>query len=188
MTGKLFSEDPNAYQDAEGDYRYALGRRWSRGGRSRLYVMLNPSVASDTKRDNTLGRCVSFAQRDGFDALEIVNLYAYRTPHPSVLRRARRDGADIVGPRNDGAIAAAVARIDPGGSIVLAWGAQQLEGMEDRVSEVLRIVGARPVSCFGVNDDGSPRHPLMLPGDTPVVTFERLAGAHFTAKERSSHA
>ena len=46
-----------------GTFRYRLGRRWSEG-RTVAFVLLNPSGANEHVDDQTVRRCVRFAQRD----------------------------------------------------------------------------------------------------------------------------
>lgn len=142
-------------------YRYSLLRRWG-PGEVAIFVMLNPSVADADVDDPTVRRCVGFARALGCDALRIVNLYAYRTKDPAELRRARRAGVDVVGPENDGYLAAAAvsafARQQP---LVAAWGAHAEDA---RVAQVLALsVGFEDLRAFGVTRDGQPRHPLRLP-------------------------
>ena len=49
------------YSDWE-TYRYALTREWDAGGRKLMFVMLNPSTASELKNDPTVERCVGRAR------------------------------------------------------------------------------------------------------------------------------
>src|SRR5262249_32293760 len=99
----------------DGRYRYSLTRRWGRGPRA-LWIMLNPSRADREVDDPTIRRCIGFSGSWGYGAMEVVNLYALRTPEPRLLRRH----PDPVGPENDGWITRASRRAT---EIVLAWGA-----------------------------------------------------------------
>jgi len=91
-----------------GRYRYRLGRRWAQHRLSLplLFVMLNPSTADAEQDDATIRRCTTFAVAHGFDAMEVVNLFAFRATDPADLWRA----ADPVGPDADRHIAEAAAR------------------------------------------------------------------------------
>lgn len=71
-------------------YRYTLERAWSRDPRYLMYVMLNPSTADADNDDPTIRRCIGFAKLLGYDGILVGNLYAYRTPHPKVLKEAHR--------------------------------------------------------------------------------------------------
>jgi|SRR6266568_1147479 len=137
---------------ADGMYRYVLGRRWGPAdGRRLTWVMLNPSVADAHIDDHTIRRCMYYSQREGFDELVVVNLYAYRTTDPDELRRVD----DPAGPENDETLRHHV-RNNPG-AVVAAWGAHRL------ADELAAPLLDRPLLCLGVTADGYPRHPSRLP-------------------------
>ena len=73
-------------------HRYSLTRRWGNGPRVCCWIMLNPSTADATTDDPTIRRCVRFTQAWGYDALTVVNLYAWRATDPADLRNAQRAG------------------------------------------------------------------------------------------------
>ena len=138
----------------DGRYRYSLTRRWSRGPRV-TWVLLNPSTADARQDDPTIRRCIDFSRRWGFGALEVVNLFALRTPYPEVLRAA----TDPVGPLNDRALRRAIARSD---AVVAAWGAHgALAGRADAIRAAL----PDDALALGLTARGEPAHPLYLPGD-----------------------
>lgn len=148
-------------------YRYVLGRRWT-DGPTCLFVMLNPSIADAFAPDPTVRRCLAFAMRERCGALEVVNLYALRSPNPQALARAN----DPVGPWNDATFATtgqeATLRI-------AAWGVRpaRIPAIlhEARVADALKLLrghGDRAVHCLGRTKAGHPRHPLYLP-DTAAL-------------------
>jgi hypothetical protein len=136
----------------DGLYRYSLSRRWGRGPRI-LWIMLNPSRADSAVDDPTIRRCIGFSRAWGYAAMEVVNLYALRTPEPRVLRRH----PDPVGPDNDEWIARASRRA---AEIVLAWGAFAWAGERAELVRVLVSRCNRPMSSLGRTAHGHPRHPL----------------------------
>ena len=138
----------------DGHYRYSLTRRWAPGPRI-TWVLLNPSTADARQDDPTIRRCIDFSRRWGFGALEVVNLFALRTPHPAVLRSA----ADPVGPGNDRALRRAIERSE---AVVAAWGNHG--AFVDRANEV-RAVLPGDALALGLTGRGEPAHPLYLPGD-----------------------
>lgn len=149
-------------------YRYHLHRRWANGGTSVLWVMLNPSLADDSIDDPTVRKCVGFSRRWGHGEMAIVNLYAYRTHDPKILKVVEKTkGRErVVGEENDRYIDAVGMRST---QIVAAWGAH---ADADRAAEVLRLLNRRgPVQCLGRTSGGQPRHPLMLKYDTPLVAL-----------------
>jgi len=154
-----------------GRYRYLLRRRWGLGP-TLLYIMHNPSTADAQVDDATVRRCIAHARAAGYGAIagddrrygaiEVVNLYAWRTPSPKALWAAAKAGEDIVGPGNDVAIGSALRVAD---AICVAWGAGA--AATERAAAVLvllttlRVVCPRlPVLCLGRGRDGSPLHPL----------------------------
>lgn len=143
-----------------GLYRYALTRTWADGPWA-LFVMLNPSTADAMQDDPTIRRCVAFAKREGCGSLEVVNCYAWRATDPTALRE--QPGRDIVGPQNRQAVRAGVARAS---LVICAWGAHPVGS-----SPVPTIVAEADRWCLGVTKDGSPRHPLYVRGDAPLVRW-----------------
>ena len=147
-----------------GKFRYSLSRRWSDGPRVLAYVMLNPSTADASLEDATIRRCISFAQAHGFDALEVVNLFAYRATKPADLRKT----GYLVGPDNDAHLRRVCSSAD---TICVAWGAN-VKGLERPgvVLSMLRELG-RPICCLAITKSGYPQHPLMLPKIAQLQLF-----------------
>src|SRR5579859_5937119 len=88
-------------------YRYRLWRSWEPRGSRCVFVGLNPSTADESTDDATIRKCVGFAKRWGFGAIEVVNLFAYagvRSTDPRSLLGV----SDPVGPDNDGTMDAAL--------------------------------------------------------------------------------
>ena len=145
----------SASYDATRKYRYTLHRRWSDGPRRVCFCMLNPSTADARRNDPTVRRCIGYAMDWGFDALEVVNIFALRSTDPSAL------GADPdpVGPRNTNAIVRAARRSEFVGA---AWGVHGALG--GRGTSVLgKLCPKGDVRSLGMTREGFPKHPLYLP-------------------------
>lgn len=156
-------------------YRYLLTREWVRGAPKLTFVMLNPSTADATQDDPTIRRCISFAKREGFGGVRVVNLYAFRATDPKVMLRE----IDPVGPGNDSHITGACLER----TVVVAWGAN---AAPYRVKEVLRILDrcrARVVS-LGTTASGAPRHPLYVKGDQPFEPYEHSGALAGTTRDK----
>jgi len=67
------------YSDCE-RYRYLLTRVWEPAGRKALFVMLNPSTATEVQNDPTVERCERRARTLGFGAFRVTNIFACATP------------------------------------------------------------------------------------------------------------
>ena len=79
------------------NYRYLLWREWISSSKTVSFIMLNPSRADAEVNDPTITRCINFAKSWGFGRLEVVNLFAYRTSKPSLLKQA----TEPIGKDND---------------------------------------------------------------------------------------
>lgn len=141
------------YSDC-GTYRYHLARRWGDGG-SLLYILLNPSTATEVRNDPTIERCERRARALGHGGFAVVNLFAYRATRPADLRRA----GDPIGPDNDAQLMAAASGA---GRILCGWGAHgTLLGRGPEVEQLLRGAG-HELWHLGRTQAGAPRHPLYV--------------------------
>lgn len=154
-------------------FRYRLGRRWT-DGPTCVYVMLNPSTADHEQDDATTRRCIGFAQQEGYGALEVVNLFAFRTPYPSALKHS----GFPVGPENDAHIFEAFKRAE---RVCVAWGALQESAAEERVQVVMPMVWSSGMApyCMTITRSGFPGHPVRLAKATRMrpFTLEAIAAA-----------
>ena len=55
-------------------YRYLLTRVWNPTGPRALFVMLNPSTATEAQNDPTVERCERRARALGFGAFRVTNI------------------------------------------------------------------------------------------------------------------
>ncbi|KUF12706.1 DUF1643 domain-containing protein [Pseudoponticoccus marisrubri] len=150
-------------------YRYGLRRVWDPAGPELLFVMLNPSTATEAANDPTIERCQRRALRLGFGGMRIANLFAFRATRPEDLRRAE----DPVGPEN----AALLAGWSAGADVTIAaWGVHgALQGQGAAIAPQL----AGDVRHLGLTRDGHPRHPLYVSyavTPTPWPREARYAG------------
>lgn len=142
------------YSDCE-TYRYMLTRVWDAAGEKALFVMLNPSTATETQNDPTVERCERRARALGFGAFRVTNIFAYRATDPKVMRAI----PDPVGPMNDEAIADAAIWAD---RIICAWGGHGLHlGRGVFVERALRAT-TKPLWHMGLTQSGQPKHPLYI--------------------------
>lgn len=142
------------YSDCE-LYRYALTRVWDGAARRVLFVMLNPSTATEVQNDPTIERCERRARALGYGGMRIANIFAYRATDPKVLKAA----SDPVGPENDAAIRDGVVWAD---DVIAAWGAHGSH--LDRgatVAGMLRGLNSAALH-LGLSKAGHPRHPLYI--------------------------
>ncbi len=142
------------YSDCE-RYRYLLTRVWDDAEEKALFVMLNPSTATEVQNDPTVERCERRARALGFGGFRVTNIFAWRDTDP----RAMRAAADPVGPGNDDAIRDSCDWAD---RIIAAWGTHGAHLERGPVVEALLRSTGRPVHHLGLTKDGHPKHPLYI--------------------------
>ena len=136
-------------------YRYGLSRVWAPEGRRVLFVMLNPSRATELQNDPTIERCERRARALGYGGFKVCNIFAWREKSPALLKRA----AAPVGPENDALLDRAAKWAD---DVICAWGVHGAHlGRGPATEARLRAAGHR-LLCFGTTKDGHPRHPLYV--------------------------
>lgn len=176
---------------AAAGYRHALARVLDGAGRGDpldpagpwrtvLWVMLNPSTATETDDDPTIRRVLSFSVRPDLEAaaggaverVAVVNLYALRATSPADLHRVRRQSPGVaVGDGTDTRIEAWASRA---ALVVCAYGSHALADPA-RLARVQGILlrATRPrhvplVALGAPTAEGLPRHPLYLPRDAAL--------------------
>ncbi|MDQ3934691.1 MAG: DUF1643 domain-containing protein [Actinomycetota bacterium] len=144
-----------------GTYRYALWRTWDPLKEAVLFVGLNPSTADAERDDPTIRKCVKFARSWGYGEIVMCNLFAFRATDPRELAKASaRHGVDVVGPENEDYLGD---QAEQAALVVAAWGNNP--AALNRAPLVLPLLGP-DVRCLGTTQDGHPRHPLYVRGET----------------------
>lgn len=149
-----------------GKYRYVLHRslgsvfRWHRPV---LFIMLNPSIADAEVNDPTIKSCMRISQYNCFTHMTVVNLFALRSTDPSGLLTAD----DPVGPCNDIYFSEQVEK-HRNSAIIAAWGNHKMakipgDNIKAKIEDIV---------CLGKNKNGSPKHPLYMKTDSPLVEFK----------------
>lgn len=151
------------YSDCE-RYRYALTRVWDAGGPRLLFIMLNPSKATERANDPTVERCERRARALGYGAMRVMNIFAWRETDPKALARA----AEPVGAENDALLLAGLAWAD---RVIAGWGVHGAHlGRGPQVETLLRGAGA-DLYCLGLSKAGHPRHPLYIAYAKPPIPW-----------------
>jgi hypothetical protein len=165
----LLSKSTAIYSDCE-RYRYALTRVWDAQGKKVLFVMLNPSTATELQNDPTVERCERRARALGFGAFRVANIFAWRDTDPRKMRAA----ADPVGPENDAAILDGASWAD---SIVAAWGTHG--AFLDRSVHVAELLCKKQyvLHHLGLSKEGHPKHPLYISySQQPILWADPCGG------------
>lgn len=145
-------------------WRYLLWRRWDAAKPVANFLMLNPSTADEVKLDPSCTRARRYAERWGYGALIVTNLFGWRATDPRDMKAAR----DPVGRGNDRAIVRAAREA---AIVVCAWGNHGAHlGRSAVVKEILSGAGV-DLHALRLNSSGEPAHPLYLPASLkPIYT------------------
>ena len=152
-----------------GRYRYVLERDWTPEGktpRTLMFLGHNPSVAGAAYQDPTCARETDRARRLGYTRYFKGNVLDWRATSP---RDIPHDPDLACSPGNLPAITDMAEQSE---AVVLAHGR-----VHKRYAEVVALILAalretgRPLLCLGLNKDGSPKHPLYIRNDAPLIPF-----------------
>ena len=170
---RVHNNKNNDYAEFSEDdlYRYVLKRKIEipyvcGGAKPMLFIMLNPSTATEVNNDPTVRRCVSFAERELCPELYVVNLFALRSSDPKLLSHTRKDP---IGPFNNEILKNMINWIkSENGLIVAAWGANAIA--RGPGEELTKKFG--PFLCLGTTKHGAPRHPLYVKSNQLLETYK----------------
>lgn len=156
-------------------HRTHLSRRWAESGPMGVFIMLNPSTADDHENDPTIRRCIGFAKQFGWSGFRVANLFTMRATKPRDLYAMLKADPDKA---NDTfanvVLAEAFEEAEKSGDqVVAAWGKPGHRNVAARASQVQAMASIHGATlwCLGTNKDGSPKHPLYLRADSPLVVY-----------------
>lgn len=149
--GAGFSEDRK--------YRYNLCRIWDQSKPMVMFIGLNPSTANESTDDPTIRRVKRFAFDLGYGGMYMMNLFAWITAYPEELKKCK----DPLGANDFWLKWVSYACID----VIFAWGS--FPEAKERSKEVIKMFPL--AKALVLNNDGSPRHPLYIKGDTIPIPF-----------------
>ena len=155
-------------------YRFSLTRSWDFRQSKLLFVMHNPSQATEVMNDETAMACQNFAHAIGvpafreehhvdshvilpntFGSVRICNLFPVFARHPVNMRLPAAETLDA----NDRVIRAACRWAD---RVICAWGNLSATALPhgNRIMALVRdYVEAQHLLCFGVTRANQPFHP-----------------------------
>lgn len=155
-------------------YRPLLTRQWDEKLPFWCVIGLNPSTAEAdlTGADDPTSRKIRyFVDRDGGGGFWLVNLHPRRATKPADLFAMPL--LERLGPFPNQIVQQSASQaFHWGGKVVAAWGANPKASL--RAAEIRQLLQTMrvPLWCWGTNGDGSPKHPLYLRNDTPLVPYE----------------
>jgi hypothetical protein len=164
----MLSSDSGATFSPCRRWRYLLWRRWDDAKPVANFLMLNPSTADEVKLDPTCSRARDYAERWGYGALIVTNVFAWRATDPARMKAVE----DPVGPGNDAAIVRAARK---SGIVVCAWGNHG--AFLERSTRVRELLKKTRLHALRLNANGEPAHPLYLPGRLEPIAWAASSAA-----------
>lgn len=162
-----------AWFSKDHQYRYLLTRWWGPGLDPLVVIGLNPSTATATVNDPTITRCINFAKREGYDGLNMFNLFAYRATDPKELTTVLA----LDDPGNLENLPWLLEQCDRFPQILCAWGNTHTKWSNVQIAATTTMLSLTQrfpdkLYCLGTTKDGNPRHPLYLKADTPLEPWK----------------
>ncbi len=146
-------------------YRYTLRRSWDETKPFIMWIMMNPSVATEYGDDRSVAKCQRYSRQWGYGGMFVGNSFAYRCTDQKRLLEV----PDPVGPETDHYLLEMAGQAD---LIVLAYGTPQAKELRYRGPEIARLLlrAGHKVTALRLSRKGHrPEHPLYLPASlTPV--------------------
>ncbi|QDH15281.1 DUF1643 domain-containing protein [Oecophyllibacter saccharovorans] len=139
-------------------YRYTLKRVWDPRKPLVMWLMMNPSVATETGDDRTVAKCQRYARQWGYGGMFVGNSFAYRCTNQDRLLEV----PDPVGPEDDHYLLEMARQAQ---CVVLATGTPHAPRLRQRAVQVAHMLARAgiPLTVLRLSKEGRPVHPLYLP-------------------------
>lgn len=141
-------------------YRYQLFRVWDKTKPKIAFIGLNPSTANENENDPTIRRVISFANSWGYGGIIMYNLFAIVGSDPAILLTP----IDLQ-KNNQWYLDGILNQCE---DVCFCWGS--FKEAKERAKEIISLFDNS--ICLGINSDGSPKHPLYVPGKTKPINFK----------------
>lgn len=150
-----------------GVFRTRLDRTWDRRRPRCAWVCGNPSKADAEQDDPSVLKMIGFSSRAGYGGFSLFNVLAFRATDPRELLAQ----TNPYGPDNEPWRIAQLCKEVSGDPPIIAWGNLHKRFWRGAI-EVARALSV--VRCLGfcTADPQWPRHPLMLPYSTRLLTVD----------------
>lgn len=156
----------------DGTRRSAYSLTWSADQAHILWVMLKPGTGeTEGRRRNTFECCKQWSRSMGYGGLLLGNVFSLRSKSAKELMKPRKPTDDL----NVQALTM-LARLAP--ETIVASGNDGAKA--DRSGSLQSVL--HNAKCFGYTKRGQPRHPLYVPGSTPLVAWTSLSTPRCDAK------
>lgn len=163
MTNEFDLSKDGAAFNTKRTNRFALWRIWDATKPALMFIGLNPSTANETKDDPTIKKIRKIAERNGYGALFMLNLFPIVSKDPEILTKGKVTEADQ---------AENLLHLDHfyflAGECVFAWG--NFPEAKGDISR--RVINRYSAMCLKQNKDGSPKHPLYCADNSKLIDFK----------------
>lgn len=167
----------------DGQHRRKLERVWN-GSRPTLCIIgLNPSYADAGADDRTLQKMVKIADRHGFGACTVINLFSKRSPSFKEDLRGK-ELSEINDELNNLTISTTIDEYD---TFWLAWGhdGKYLKRDEYILDFLINSPERKKLLCIGTCKNGAPIHPGHQSNDSVLRPFSPTTGDFIATYENS---
>jgi hypothetical protein len=160
----------------QGTMRISLERIWNHEAPEKMrricvFVLMNPSKADAMVNDPTASRCIAFARYWGYDGMRIVNLVSYRATNPKDMHVWFKQ-QNLLTLNEHLTWAVNGCNLKDVAKVVLAYGKIPAFMRDHAYNVVMAISKTKNTYDIRLNNDGTPAHPLYLPGHlTPNLHF-----------------
>lgn len=144
-------------------HRYLVSRRWSRGKRVAMWLLLHPEPHQYDRDDGVVGRCIALSL-DSFDALVICSVFSLIAPSVQYLEQTYhlQPAVELVqaDAHNREFIRSSASSCSVG---IVAWGNTKFSGSREFTSATeIMLAAFGKVSCLGRTMAGEPRAPSFV--------------------------
>lgn len=146
-------------------FRYVLWRIWDDSKPLWMFVLLNPSKATHEEDDPTITRQMKRARDGGAGGIVVVNTGAIRETNSDLATSA----TDPIGPHNIFWIKEMIPKCE---KHIAGWGPKASKFKGDRIVKAIFREANVPLYALTINKDGSPKHPLYIGYDQPLLEYE----------------
>ncbi|UMM64142.1 DUF1643 domain-containing protein [Aristophania vespae] len=156
------------YDGAGKCYRYTLKRVWEENKPLIMWLMMNPSVATEFGDDRTVAKCQRYTRSWGYGGMFVGNSFAYRCTDQKRLLEV----ADPVGPLNDHYLLEMAQQAE---FVILAYGTPQAKTLQQRGTNVALMLAKAGVPLRAMRlsrKGGRPEHPLYLPSALLPISID----------------
>ena len=136
-------------------FRYSITNKFNSGRGRLLFILLNPSTATEKVYDPTLLRCKKRAINSCVYQFRVCNLFAYRATKPKELQKV----SDPIGPYNNEILKNSIKWSD---KIICSWGRFGI--LKERNLEVIQLIKKYKTPSFhlGLTKNNQPKHLLYI--------------------------